>query len=263
METGARIRGAWAAYTADGMIRWKSNRLFWTRSWPDDRRALPEEGLPYMASLFWADAYGGGPLVLEYNLPHGDPETQPLMMRMDFDLAAALDAVASRKLASFSPHGNPAERGVVMTSGGYPDHETGKRIEDWRGPMRCPMSPSFTRERSGTPIAVDAQDESPLRHVDGRPLRSRRERRRHRAAHWPRPNPYDSLSGFVGSRIPARSHHHARARAGFPCGLEGRKLSGSDRVKAAARSKSIRIDQRLRSGSPCGNCIRAPGGPPP
>jgi len=72
-----------------------------------------------------------GPLVLEYNCRMGDPETQPLMMRMDFDLAAALDAVASRKLASFKPAWKSgASACVVMTSGGYPGpYETGKRIE--------------------------------------------------------------------------------------------------------------------------------------
>ena len=72
-----------------------------------------------------------GPMVLEYNCRLGDPETQPLMMRMDFDLAAALEAAASRKLDAFKPGWKSgASVCVVMTSGGYPGtYETGKRIE--------------------------------------------------------------------------------------------------------------------------------------
>jgi phosphoribosylamine--glycine ligase len=52
------------------------------------------------------------------------------MMRMDFDLAVAFEAVASRKLDRFKPAWKPgASVCVVMASGGYPDaFETGKKI---------------------------------------------------------------------------------------------------------------------------------------
>jgi phosphoribosylamine--glycine ligase len=52
------------------------------------------------------------------------------MMRMDFDLAAALEAVASRKLDRFKPAWKPgASVCVVLASGGYPGaFEAGKRI---------------------------------------------------------------------------------------------------------------------------------------
>jgi len=54
-----------------------------------------------------------------------------LMMRMNFDLAAAFDAVASRKLETIKPAWKPgASVCVVMTSGGYPGaFETGRKIE--------------------------------------------------------------------------------------------------------------------------------------
>jgi phosphoribosylamine--glycine ligase len=70
-------------------------------------------------------------MVLEYNCRLGDPETQPLMMRMDFDLAAALDAAASRRLDAFkSAWKTGASVCVVMTSSGYPGpYEAGKRID--------------------------------------------------------------------------------------------------------------------------------------
>src|ERR1700690_1729118 len=72
-----------------------------------------------------------GPMVREYNCRRRDPETQPLMMRMDFDLAAAFDAVASGKLETFKPAWKSgASVCVVMASGGYPGKfETGKRIK--------------------------------------------------------------------------------------------------------------------------------------
>jgi phosphoribosylamine--glycine ligase len=72
-----------------------------------------------------------GPQVLEYNCRLGDPETQPLMMRMNFDLAVSLEAVACRKLSGFKTAWKPgASACVVMTSGGYPgSFETGKTIE--------------------------------------------------------------------------------------------------------------------------------------
>jgi phosphoribosylamine---glycine ligase len=69
-------------------------------------------------------------MVLEYNCRLGDPETQPIMMRMDFDLAVAFEAVASRTLDRFKPAWKPgASVCVVMASGGYPDSfEKGKKI---------------------------------------------------------------------------------------------------------------------------------------
>jgi len=93
---------------------------------------LSEEGLPYKGFLYFGLMLtADGPQVLEYNCRLGDPETQPLMMRMNFDLAVALDAVASRKLAGCKSAWKPgASACVVMTSGGYPGpFETGKKIE--------------------------------------------------------------------------------------------------------------------------------------
>ena len=93
---------------------------------------LSEEGIPYTGFLYFGLMLtASGPMVLEYNCRLGDPETQPLMMRMDFDLALALEAAASRKLHTFKPAWKPgASVCVVMASGGYPGpYETGKKIE--------------------------------------------------------------------------------------------------------------------------------------
>jgi phosphoribosylamine--glycine ligase len=92
---------------------------------------LCEEGIPYTGFLYFGLMLTSkGPMVLEYNCRLGDPETQPIMMRMDFDLAAAFEAVASRRLDRFKPAWKPgASVCVVLASGGYPEtFEKGKEI---------------------------------------------------------------------------------------------------------------------------------------
>jgi phosphoribosylamine--glycine ligase len=71
-----------------------------------------------------------GPMVLEFNCRFGDPETQPIMMRMESDLLEAMESsIAGRVSAGdfrWSP--DPAVC-VVMASGGYPGaFEAGKPI---------------------------------------------------------------------------------------------------------------------------------------
>ncbi len=72
----------------------------------------------------------GGPKVIEFNCRFGDPECQPLMMRMQGDLLAAMVAVAEHKLAdvdlSFDPRSSVC---VVISSEGYPgSYEKGREI---------------------------------------------------------------------------------------------------------------------------------------
>jgi phosphoribosylamine--glycine ligase len=83
--------------------------------------------------------YGGviltnqGPRVLEFNARFGDPETQPLLMRLKSDLLDLIDAVIDEELSNleedkvvWDPRPSVC---VVMTSGGYPGkYETGKPI---------------------------------------------------------------------------------------------------------------------------------------
>jgi len=71
-----------------------------------------------------------GPKVLEFNCRLGDPETQAILPRMDFDLVEALEAVAERRLGKMTLKWKPgASVCVVMASGGYPGkYEAGKQI---------------------------------------------------------------------------------------------------------------------------------------
>jgi phosphoribosylamine--glycine ligase len=72
-----------------------------------------------------------GPKVLEFNCRLGDPETQAILARADFDLAAMLADVAAKRLDPSKLKWKPgASACVVLASGGYPGKfGNGKVIE--------------------------------------------------------------------------------------------------------------------------------------
>jgi phosphoribosylamine--glycine ligase len=91
-----------------------------------NRNDTPYRGVLY-AGLMMTQ---GGPRVLEYNARFGDPETQPILMRMKSDLLSVLVAVCHGKLdeVNIEWDSRPAVC-VVMASGGYPGkYEKGKVI---------------------------------------------------------------------------------------------------------------------------------------
>jgi len=84
-------------------------------------------GFLYAGLMIMAD---GTPQVIEFNCRMGDPETQPIMMRLQSDLAgickATLDGTLGEMRADWDPR---AALGVVMAAGGYPAaYEKGKVI---------------------------------------------------------------------------------------------------------------------------------------
>ena len=86
---------------------------------------LAAEEIPYCGFLYaglMIDATGV-PHVLEFNCRLGDPETQPILLRLRSDLAvlcqAALDGTLDQRAVQWDSR--PA-LGVVMTAAGYPDH---------------------------------------------------------------------------------------------------------------------------------------------
>ena len=92
---------------------------------------MAAEGMPYHGFLYCGLMLtDDGPKVLEYNVRLGDPETQPIMMRLRSDLcemlAASLEGQLNAVGARWSP--NPSVC-VVLASRGYPGKsETGKEI---------------------------------------------------------------------------------------------------------------------------------------
>ncbi|MEW8659985.1 MAG: phosphoribosylamine--glycine ligase [Candidatus Thiodiazotropha endolucinida] len=95
-------------------------------------KGMAEEGMPYTGFLYaglmiTAD---GIPKVIEYNCRFGDPETQPIMLRMRSDLVAhclaALDGRLDRERTEWDSR---ASVGIVLAAGGYPGpYEKGKVI---------------------------------------------------------------------------------------------------------------------------------------
>jgi phosphoribosylamine---glycine ligase len=71
-----------------------------------------------------------GPMVLEFNCRCGDPETQPILMRMESDLVDAIEASVTGRANELDLKWSPeASVCVVVASGGYPGtFEAGKKI---------------------------------------------------------------------------------------------------------------------------------------
>lgn len=93
--------------------------------------AMNDEGRRFKGLLYAGLMLtGGGPKVLEYNVRFGDPETQPVLMRLKSDLYDHLLATAQGKLADQTLEwSDDAAVCVVLASGGYPgDYEKGKPV---------------------------------------------------------------------------------------------------------------------------------------
>lgn len=84
---------------------------------------MAAEGHPFTGFLYaglMIDA-AGMPSVVEFNARLGDPETQPILMRLDSDLLSLLEAAVDGDPNTASPIWNPqVALGVVLAAGGYP-----------------------------------------------------------------------------------------------------------------------------------------------
>ena len=105
---------------------------------PSRRQALriglsgtPGVGKSTFIESFGLMLTGQGPRVLEYNVRFGDPECQPLLMRLKSDLVDVIEATVDRRLEEIEPlewDDRPSVC-VVMASEGYPGaYEKGKAI---------------------------------------------------------------------------------------------------------------------------------------
>lgn len=86
-------------------------------------RGLAEDGAPYTGFLYAGLMVGadGVPRVLEYNCRFGDPETQPILMRLQSDLVELCEAALQGHLHDVEAQWDSrAALGVVMAAGGYP-----------------------------------------------------------------------------------------------------------------------------------------------
>lgn len=121
-------------------------------------RAMRQEGRPYKGIL-----YAGlmltktGPQILEFNARFGDPETQPLMVRMDSDLVSLFEACIDGTLDQCQAYWKKESSVcVVMAAEGYPgSYQKGKTISGLKNASSVPGVVVFhagTREQNGEVI---------------------------------------------------------------------------------------------------------------
>ncbi len=94
-------------------------------------QGLIADGIDYRGFIFLGLInVGGEPMVIEYNVRMGDPETEAVMLRVDADLVDLMKAAAQGDLADKELRHNPQTAAtVMMVSGGYPgDYKKGLPI---------------------------------------------------------------------------------------------------------------------------------------
>ncbi|MCF8719447.1 phosphoribosylamine--glycine ligase [Nitrospina gracilis] len=118
-------------------------------------RGMQKEGVLYKGILYAGLMLtADGPKVLEFNCRMGDPETQPLMMRMKSDIVPPLKACADGTLEKLTLEWKPdAAVCVVMAAGGYPgSYEKGHTITGIEQVASIPEAQVF---HAGTKIDGD------------------------------------------------------------------------------------------------------------
>jgi phosphoribosylamine---glycine ligase len=134
-----------------------------TMQWVSEHILVPTlHGMKRAREPFSGVLYAGlmmthqGPKVLEYNVRFGDPECQPLLMRLKSDLLDVLEATVDGRLDEIGPlewDSRPAVC-VVMASEGYPgEYEKGKPIRGLEEAARIPDVKVF---HAGT-ASIDGQ----------------------------------------------------------------------------------------------------------
>jgi phosphoribosylamine--glycine ligase len=121
-DTGPNTGGMGAYSPAPVVTRERYDRIMREVIWPTVK-GMAEEGTPYVGFLYAGVmiAEDGTPRVLEFNCRFGDPETQPIIMRLRTDLIELCLAAVEGRLGQVKAEWDPrAALGVVMAAGGYP-----------------------------------------------------------------------------------------------------------------------------------------------
>jgi phosphoribosylamine--glycine ligase len=124
--------GGMGAYSTDELLPDELRKTVISEIVEPTLRGLAADGIRYQGFLYIGLMLTkSGPQVLEFNCRLGDPETQAIVARMDFDLAEVLCDVAAGKLEpSKLKWKSGASACVVLASGGYPGKfASGKQIE--------------------------------------------------------------------------------------------------------------------------------------
>jgi phosphoribosylamine--glycine ligase len=143
--------GGMGAYSPAPIVDSKLHEKIISRVMEPVLKEMKARGTPFAGFLYagiMVDEKTGEPYVLEFNTRMGDPECQPIMMRMKSDLYEYIDAAIDGRLASMPPiqwrEGTAVC--VVMASKGYPgSYKKGEAIEGL-----CDFGPDTTVFHAGT-----------------------------------------------------------------------------------------------------------------
>jgi phosphoribosylamine--glycine ligase len=127
--------GGMGAYSSDELLGSGLREKITTQLVAPTLKGLAADGIRYQGFLYIGVMLtASGPKALEFNCRLGDPETQAIVARMDFDLAEVLmDVAAGRVDPSKLKWKRGASACVVLASAGYPGKfETGKEITGLR-----------------------------------------------------------------------------------------------------------------------------------
>ena len=129
-DTGANT-GGMGAYSTEAMVDAQMQNWLLHHIARPVVAGMKAEGTEYKGVLYCGLMMTArGPMVLEFNCRFGDPETQPILMRLESDLVEALEASIEGRVSDGDFRwSSDASVCVVMSSGGYPGtFEMGKRI---------------------------------------------------------------------------------------------------------------------------------------
>jgi len=121
---------------------------------------MAAEGAPFTGFLYAGLMIGrdGAPKVIEFNVRFGDPETQPIMLRLESDLADLVLAALEKRLEGKSVRWDPRPAiGVVIAAHGYPAKvRTGDVIEglDVEPVADVKVFHAGTREENGNAVSA-------------------------------------------------------------------------------------------------------------
>jgi phosphoribosylamine--glycine ligase len=126
-DTGLNT-GGMGVYSTDEMIDEQMREWILHRIVQPTLDGMAAEDTPFRGVLYCGLMMTArGPMVLEYNTRFGDPETQAILLRLESDLAEALEACAEGRLSDTELRWKPgASACVVASSAGYPgSYKTG------------------------------------------------------------------------------------------------------------------------------------------
>ncbi|MGH9730034.1 MAG: phosphoribosylamine--glycine ligase [Candidatus Acidiferrales bacterium] len=145
--------GGMGAISSDDLISREAEMMIQEKVVGPTIEGMTRDGAEYKGFLYFGLMMtASGPKVLEFNCRLGDPETEALVMRMNFDLAAALQAAVTGNLGKVALRWDPkVSVSLVLAAPGYPGApKTGAVIKGLDSTGECAVFHAGTRRESST-----------------------------------------------------------------------------------------------------------------